>query len=123
MDTDWLKVTCHYTPTQLEGTSPDGDSVYFRFRRGRATLDLNGATIWAQDYGDRWAGVMDTSHATALVLAVVDLHHNRPGAADRYRDAHAAARADLPVGPARPLDADTQALMDRFMATVPPAVG
>jgi hypothetical protein len=118
---DWLKITCRYTPTQLEGTTPEGAYVYFRYRWGVATLDIDGTQIWSEEYGDQYGGVMDTDLAAALVTTQLGIHQGDPLAQALYDVAHAFARAALPVAPARPLTDAEQALLDRWTATTPPA--
>jgi len=106
---DWLKVTCRSVPTQIEGTSPDGEHVYFRYRWGHATLDVDDVQIWCESYGHDLSGDMDPDLAIALITAQL-----------AARAAHRAARAALPVGDVPPLAPEEQALMDRWTATVPP---
>lgn len=106
---DWLRVTCAGVPTQIEGVSPDGERVYFRFRWGRATLDINDEQVWSESYGDSYSGCMDTDVAIRLITAVL-----------AYRAAHAAALAELPLGEPRPLTEHEQALTNRWIVTAPP---
>lgn len=101
----YLAVTCHGTPTQIEGAAPNGDLIYFRFRWGVATLSVNGEAIWTERYGHDMSGVMEPDDAFRLVAALLDL-----------REAHLALRAALPLTPVPPLDEEGRAFMARLTA-------
>lgn len=70
----YLKITCHGCPTQIEGDTPDGNSVYFRYRWGRAVVEINDRTVWGEQLSDDLDGVMDPDTALRITCAVVDLH-------------------------------------------------
>lgn len=119
---DWLKLTCRSVPTQIEGTTPDGERVYFRFRWGSAALWVEGECVWDDRYGHDMSGDMDPDLAMALITTQLAARGTPEGdpARDAARAAHEAAREALPVGPVPPLGPEEQALMDRWTATVPP---
>lgn len=124
MDTthpDWLRLTCHSVPTQFEGRTPDGDNVYFRFRWGHAMLEINDEIVWHERYGHDMSGDMDPDLAVALIVAQLAVRAGTEGAAAQAQAAHDAARAALPLGPVPPLDPHAQALMDKWITTVPTA--
>lgn len=103
-----LTVTCYGCPTQIEGTTDTGESVYFRYRWGNATLNIDGETVFSQPYGDSMSGVMSDTAALRLVHALLEA-----------RSAHAALRAELPLGAVPPLDAEGQAWIDRLTGAAP----
>lgn len=103
---DWLRVTCRSVPTQIEGTTPDGEHVYFRFRWGLAQLEIGDELIWEQRYGHEMSGDMDPDLAVAIITTQL-----------AARAAHQAARAALPLGAVPPLTPQEQALMDEWTAS------
>jgi hypothetical protein len=103
----------------MGGRTPDGDRVYFRFRFGRARLEVNDELVWWDTYGHDMSGDMDPDLAAALVVAQLAVLRGEPGAQELADAAHDAARAALPVGPVPPLSPEDQALMDKFISTVP----
>jgi hypothetical protein len=120
---DWLALTCRSAPTQMEGVSPDGDHVYFRFRWSVASVEINHETVWSEQYGHGMSGDMDPDLAAALVVAQLAARHGHAAASALALAAHQAARAALPVGPVPPLAPEEQALMDRWTATTTPPAG
>lgn len=72
----YLHVTCYGAPVQIEGETPDGNTVYFRFRYGTATFQITGETTWTwtSKLSDSLDGSMDQTEALRLVAALVDLH-------------------------------------------------
>lgn len=120
---DWLTLTCRSVPTQIEGTTPDGERVYFRFRFGSAALWVEGALVWDDRYGHDYSGDMDPDLAIAIIttqLAARGTPEDDP-ARLAARAAHEAAREALPLGDVPPLTDQEQALMDRWTAVTPPA--
>lgn len=76
----------HAAPTIIRGTSPDGEDICFRFRWGRADLEINGRTEWNARYGDDYSSLIEEDDAFRLVAALLDA-----------RAAHLAILAKLPV--------------------------
>ncbi|MFJ5532441.1 hypothetical protein [Streptomyces sp. NPDC093261] len=70
IDTNYLRVTCRFCPTQLEGETPDGRHVYFRYRWGVASVDIDGEHVWSERLGDDYDGVMDTDEAKRIAASV-----------------------------------------------------
>ncbi|MFE2934886.1 hypothetical protein [Streptomyces sp. NPDC059278] len=72
----YLRTTCYGVPVQIEGETPDGNTVYFRFRYGTATVQITGETTWTwtEKVSDDLDGSMDETEALRLVAALVDLH-------------------------------------------------
>lgn len=109
MDTS-LTVTGYGCPTQIEGTTATGESVYFRYRWGQASLQIDGQTVWTACYGHAQSGVMESATALRLVTALLEA-----------RAAHQAALQELPVGPVPPLDTEAEAMWSRLYASPPPS--
>jgi hypothetical protein len=51
--------TCFACPSQWEGQTTNGDSIYVRHRWGTLRVDLNGKTVLSKDVGDGLSGVMN----------------------------------------------------------------
>ncbi|MFI8462038.1 hypothetical protein [Kitasatospora sp. NPDC085464] len=103
---DSLNVTTYAAPTQVEGTTADGQAVYLRFRWGHVTVDVDGVRVVSEQISDDLDGVMTAQAALRLARAAAGFQ----AAQAELASALAAAR--------RPLerDAETDQPMTRDMA-------
>ena len=58
---DNLVKTCSACPSQWEGTTKCGKSIYIRYRWGSLTLDIDGETIYSSSKGNSLDGYLDDS--------------------------------------------------------------
>jgi hypothetical protein len=123
----WLRLTTFGLPTQIEGTSPAGHRVYFRFRWGYASVEVDDVTVWDGHFGDDMCGVMDETVALRVTAAAYDLwaalrltpHVEELRAATKAAADNVAATYDT----SPQAKADSEAALARFMHRIdqPPA--
>lgn len=70
----YLRLTCHSCPVLIEGKTPDGNQIRFRYRHGHAAFAVNDEPFWSARLGDDLDGCIEEDQALRLVAALVDLH-------------------------------------------------
>ncbi|WP_030247633.1 hypothetical protein [Streptomyces sp. NRRL S-350] len=101
---DSLRVTTFLAPTQVTGTTADGQAVYLRFRWGRVTVDVDDAVVVSEQISDDLDGAMDPHAALRLARAAAGFQaatpEDRPAAREELANALATVR--------RPLERDAE---------------
>jgi hypothetical protein len=73
-----IKNTCGACPSQWEGTTESGDSIYIRLRHGSLRVDLKGDTIY-HSYPDGFDGCMNYEELKAHVGHLLELPESDRG--------------------------------------------
>ena len=59
-------MTCLACPSQWEGITDDGESVYIRYRWGHLSVSVSGTKIFSRQIGDGLDGVLSTTDMLAI---------------------------------------------------------
>lgn len=63
-----LECTCSACPTQYEGTLKTGENIYFRYRWGGGSVEINGQCYYSFDTNDALNGVMESEEVFAHLI-------------------------------------------------------